>query len=174
MSTASHLAAAGDGRRSVRVGVGVVVVRGGAVLVGLRRGAHGAGTWACPGGHLEFGETVAECARREVLEETGLRIGDAVAAGFTNDRFTAGEPAGGSDVVTREAAEAPEAPEAIGLHYVTLFVEAPWRGGEAEVLEPHACSEWRWSPWDDLPRPLFLPLENLRRSGWRPSLATVP
>jgi ADP-ribose pyrophosphatase YjhB (NUDIX family) len=35
-----------------------------------------AGTWALPGGHLEFGESFETCAEREVLEETGLKISD--------------------------------------------------------------------------------------------------
>ena len=64
----------------VQVGVGVLVLRDGRVLLGLRRGAHGAGTWALPGGHLEFNETVAACATRETLEETGLQLRSVVRA----------------------------------------------------------------------------------------------
>lgn len=32
------------------------------------------GIWMAPGGHREFNEGVFECARREVWEETGLKI----------------------------------------------------------------------------------------------------
>ena len=32
------------------------------------------GTWALPGGYLEFGESFENCALREVAEETGLRV----------------------------------------------------------------------------------------------------
>jgi ADP-ribose pyrophosphatase YjhB (NUDIX family) len=32
------------------------------------------GKWLPPGGHLELNETPVECAKREVLEETGLLI----------------------------------------------------------------------------------------------------
>lgn len=79
------------GERRPRVGVGVIVVRDGQVLVGERLGAHGAHTWALPGGHLEFGEDVAACAARELAEETGLAI-DPAAIGpgpYTSDLFAA-------------------------------------------------------------------------------------
>lgn len=33
------------------------------------------GLWSFPGGGLRLGETMADCARREALEETGLRLG---------------------------------------------------------------------------------------------------
>ncbi len=34
------------------------------------------GFWAYPGGSMELGETFEECAKREVLEETGIRCLD--------------------------------------------------------------------------------------------------
>lgn len=128
-----------------RVGVGVLVVRDGRVLLGLRRGSHGAGTWAPPGGHLEFGETVEACARREVMEETGLALGAVRRGPWTEDFF---------------AAE--------GKHYVTLFAVAEWIGGEPRVLEPEKCDAWAWHAWDALPEPPFAPLASLRAAGYDP------
>lgn len=56
------------------VGVGVVVWRGEQVLL-IRRGKPPrAGQWSLPGGAQELGETVAETAKREVQEETGLEL----------------------------------------------------------------------------------------------------
>lgn len=34
------------------------------------------GSWGCPGGIMDFGETAVESVRREVLEETALEIRD--------------------------------------------------------------------------------------------------
>jgi len=69
-------------------------------LAACRLGSHGAGTWALPGGHLEFGESFEECAQREVLEETGLRLKDANYAWAVNSVLDAQS------------------------HYVTIFVRA--------------------------------------------------
>ena len=56
----------------VGAGVGILVVYKGLVLLGRRKGSNGAGMWSAPGGRLEFGEEIEDCARRELFEETGL------------------------------------------------------------------------------------------------------
>lgn len=56
------------------VGVGVAVVDQGRVLLVKRGRDPGKGLWAVPGGKVRRGEPIAEAARREVLEETGLEV----------------------------------------------------------------------------------------------------
>ncbi|WP_462172380.1 nucleotide triphosphate diphosphatase NUDT15 [Pseudoalteromonas xiamenensis] len=124
--------------KQVRVGVAVVIVRHGRILLGERIGAHGAHTWATPGGHLEFGESIAECAIREVAEETGLIVKEVTELGFSNDVF-----------------------DSDSKHYVTVFVHAEVsEGQEAQILEPHKCLQWVWYELDALPSALFLSLKN--------------
>ena len=87
-----------------RVGVGVFIfdrTRGARFLIGKRKGSHGAGTWALPGGHLEHGESFEQCAMREVEEETGIRLEQPRFLTATNTVF----------------AES-------GKHYVTIFMIA--------------------------------------------------
>ena len=129
-----------------RIGVGVLIVRDGALLLGRRRGSHGAGAWAPPGGHLEPGESAESCARREAAEETGLALGTVVRGPYTVDTID-------------------------GRHYVTLFVVAT-ADGEPQRLEPEKCAGWRWHAWSALPAPLFAPLASLVASGWAPGALT--
>jgi len=56
------------------VGVGVVVWRESQVLLIKRGKAPRVGQWSLPGGAQNLGETLAEAARREVREETGINI----------------------------------------------------------------------------------------------------
>jgi 8-oxo-dGTP diphosphatase len=130
------------------VGVGVIVLRGELALFGKRAGSHGAGTWALPGGHLEFGESVEACAAREVREEAGLVVQGMAHGPYTNDLF---------------ASE--------GKHYVTLFVTVLSLSGEPQLLEPNKCSVWQWFRWSELPKPLIQPVVSLVRSGYVPKSA---
>ena len=56
--------------------MGVVFVREDKVFLAKRQGSHGEDTWASAGGHLEWGESLEDCARREAWEELGVRVGD--------------------------------------------------------------------------------------------------
>ena len=63
-----------------RVGVGAITVKNGKVLLVKRGVEPSRGLWAIPGGTLKLGETLQECAAREILEETGvtIKVGDCV------------------------------------------------------------------------------------------------
>jgi ADP-ribose pyrophosphatase YjhB (NUDIX family) len=56
------------------VGVGGVVIHRNRVLLIRRGGEPMKGQWSIPGGMLELGEEIAEGARRELKEETGLEV----------------------------------------------------------------------------------------------------
>ncbi len=59
-------------RPIILVGTGVLLIKRNQVLLQRRKDN---GLWGLPGGSLEPGESLEEAARREVLEETGLSIG---------------------------------------------------------------------------------------------------
>lgn len=74
------------------VGVGVVVWHDERVLLIKRGKPPRAGHWSLPGGAQQLGETLAEAAKREVREETGIDIelGDIIATLDMIDRDQAG------------------------------------------------------------------------------------
>jgi 8-oxo-dGTP diphosphatase len=118
----------------VRVGVGVAVfVEGHGYLFLKRQGSHGAGEWCFPGGHLEFGESIIECAVRETLEETGLILQNPeIIPVITEDRF----------------------PEQ-GKQFVTLYVTGTSIGIPV-IMEPEKASEILFlKPFEMAPTPLF-------------------
>lgn len=121
-----------------RIGIGVFIFKNGKFLMGKRLGSHGEGTWSVPGGHLEFGESFADTAKREVLEETGVNIKNIRFGAVTNDFF-----------------------EKENKHYVTVWMLSDYDSGEATILEPEKCLELEWFDFDTLPSPLFLPWEEL-------------
>lgn len=119
-----------------KVGVGLLIFKEGKVLMGKRMNAHGDGFYCGPGGHLETGETIEECAARETREETGMEI--------TNIRVIS---------LGNLLTFAPK-------HYVDIAVAADWKAGEPQNLEPDKRDGWGWYELDNLPQPLW-PAEEL-------------
>ena len=107
-----------------------MVFKDGKVLLGKRKGSHGQGEYSWPGGHLEFGESVVECAKREVREEANINIKNVRFLRFLNFK-------------------------AHGKHYADIGMIADWESGEPKVLEPEKCENWDWYDQDNLPQPLF-------------------
>ena len=51
-----------------------MIFKDGKVLLGKRKGSHGVGEYAWPGGHMEYMESFEGCAKQETMEETGVEI----------------------------------------------------------------------------------------------------
>ena len=132
-----------------KVGVGVCIIKGNKILLGKRKNAHGDGTWSVPGGHLEFNESWEDCVMRETFEEVGIKIKNISFSTATNDIF-----------------------EKEGKHYITIFMLAEYDSGEVKIMEPDKCEQWKWFTWDNLPKPLFIPIQNLLNKKYNPLLAT--
>ena len=58
------------------VGIGIVVIKDGHVLLCQRGKPPNVGSWTLPGGAQDIGETCEQAARRELMEECGLEVGE--------------------------------------------------------------------------------------------------
>jgi 8-oxo-dGTP diphosphatase len=132
------------------VGVGIIIAKGDHVLLLRRKNVHGTGSWSTPGGHLDFGESPEACAIREAKEETDVDVIDVRFRAITNDVF-----------------------EAEGRHYITLWMEGTYAGGEPIVNADYEMAEVGWYTWDALPQPLFLPFQHLLDGKCYPSQETT-
>lgn len=126
------------------IGVGIMVLKDGRVLLGRRNDdpekadslLHGEGQWTMPGGKLGFGESLQDAARRELLEETGLKSNGLELMSVTND-------------IARDA------------HFVTIGFLCREFKGEPKSMEPEEITEWRWFPLDALPENMFSPTRKM-------------
>ncbi|MCW1296562.1 MAG: NUDIX domain-containing protein [Candidatus Parvarchaeota archaeon] len=134
-------------KKSVGVGLGVILLKEDKILLGKRNTdpskadseLHGEGTWTMPGGKLNFGETFEECARREVLEETGIKIKSTKVISLSND-------------IVEDA------------HFVTIGLLCEDFEGEPRVMEPDEITEWKWFSIYSPPKPIFPPSEKILKS----------
>jgi 8-oxo-dGTP diphosphatase len=113
-----------------KVGVGVMIWKDGKVLIGDRTSDNGKGYYSFPGGHLEMGESVEECAIRETKEETGIEIKNIRFLNITNTPNQS-------------------------RHYITIGIQADWKSGTPVVCEPDQCTGWQWYDPENLPELLW-------------------
>jgi 8-oxo-dGTP diphosphatase len=114
----------------------IIEMEGGIVLVQRRNPPHG---WALPGGFVERGETVAQAARREAKEETGLDVELTCLLGVYSDPkrdprglYTAGVvfvgratgvPAGGDDAAAAQIFAPGALPADIPFDHPTIIAD---------------------------------------------------
>ena len=125
-------------RMPVKVGVGVLVWKGDKVALVKRSGSYGFGTWSPPGGHVEFGESVLDTARRETMEEIGAEIENLEVLGIAQDN-----------------------------HYITVWVRSDWASGELKTRDAEFTESGLFK-MDDLPEPLFISFRNLMNGKLMP------
>ena len=99
------------------------------VLLGKRKNSYKAGYYGLPGGRIEVGEKMESAARRELEEETGLKVFELKYQGFVKEFQE-----------TRDF-----------VHFV--FVAIKWQG-VPQVMEPEKCEDWEWFDLNDLPEPV--------------------
>lgn len=123
------------------VGLGVLVVRDKKILLSKRLKPYGYRKKALPGGRVEWMETLEECARREVLEETGIRLGK------IHSLYTYSE----------------EVHPKLKQHYVTFYMIARCPDDQEPIqgLEPTKHGEWGWYDPFNLPRDTWEPTKRL-------------
>ncbi len=129
--------------KGVHAGVMLHVLRPGGTFPELlmiqRKGDDGEGTWSVPGGWIDNGESPAESAVRELVEEVGddLVVDNIRYHGVTNDLH----------------------PE--GTHSVTLHYFADWVSGEPYNNEPDKITDIKWLSMEHIDEvELFLPASN--------------
>jgi 8-oxo-dGTP diphosphatase len=128
--------------QKVGVGIGIMILKEGKILLGKRHedpekadsALHGEGTWTMPGGKMDFGETPNQGARREVEEETGIKIKKEMLKLIS---------------VTNEIVE--------DAHFITLGFLCEHFEGSPKVMEPDEITEWKWFDLNNLPDPVFFP-----------------
>lgn len=113
------------------VGIGIVVLRKGAVLLARRGTPPNLGAWSLPGGAQELGETTEQAARRELAEEAGLSVGDLHLAAVV-------------DIITPVHADKPR------FHYTVIDYAAIWQG---DIARPGGdITELAWVGFDEFDR----------------------
>jgi 8-oxo-dGTP diphosphatase len=170
-STPSTTTAPTTNNSVVRVGVGVLVQDPDdphKVFCGIRKGSHGAGTLALPGGHLELYESWEQCALREVLEETNLELDETTLqlAHVTNDPMPQESKHYVTIFLMGKCRRRPAADVDVEVDPSSPVQQQKQQQQRPITMEPDKCEGWHSYSWKELQDKLeegllFGPLQRL-------------
>lgn len=120
----------------IKIGCEIFLIKNNELLLGKRKNCYGEGTWGLPGGHLEYGESLLECAKRELKEELGIE-------GLEFKLITI------TDVIDERG------------HYVHMSFLLEQFVGEIQCMEPDLCYEWKFFTITNLPNDIFKPHQKI-------------
>lgn len=110
-------------KNSIQLGVGAIVFKDDAILLVKRRNPPHQHQWAIPGGKVNYGESLKEAVKREILEETGIII-DVQESIYTFDIIEADEKNNTT------------------LHYVVIDFTAQYISGNPKAADDAEQAEW--------------------------------
>ncbi|QIG71652.1 NUDIX hydrolase protein [Rhizobium phage RHph_TM39] len=111
---------------------GVIVKDGREILLGKRIGGIIDGFYVLPGGKLEDDESLQECLKREILEETNLELKNI-----------------STHIAYRE-------PDIKGFRFLMIYFRADVVDESLlQNTEPDKCEGWGWYDIHDLPTPCW-------------------
>ena len=127
--------------KEYRLGGGVVLLRDGKFLLGYQIRSYEKPCWGTPGGKVNDKHcSIIEAMKKEVYEETGINV-------RSLKKLTWYE-----DVI--------EENDLIGFQFYTEEFD-----GEARVMEPEKCKEWKWFDIESLPEKLTDSVQRLVDEG---------
>lgn len=126
----------GTNSGQINIGCNTLIIKDGKLLLGKRKNHTGEGTWALPGGHLEFGENLIDAAKRELKEELGI----------TSKKIKL--------VSITEGDKSPD------KHYIQANFLLEDFEGEITNAEPEFCEALEYFDLDNLPE-IFPPHQNI-------------
>jgi len=96
------------------------------ILLGKRKNSYRSGWYGMPGGRLDLEESLIDCCKRELQEETGIQATSLAYLG-----------------VIRELQE--------GYNFIHFAFTCTDYKGEPKVMEPEKCEAWEWHALNELP-----------------------
>ena len=110
----------------VLIGTIVVVSKGNKILLGKRKNSYKAGFYGIPGGRVNEPEKLVDTAKRELFEETGIKVDDLEYIGVIRDQH-----------------------KGYTFTHFAFLCKNP--SEEPKNLEPNKCEGWKWFHQDKIP-----------------------